>query len=159
MTEIDDKAAYLNGSRKAMWLLGALPIAGVTFPVYAVWWGPVTALEHTAFWLLMSGCLTELLLCRFHKVPFACSYVPGKANLKYLWPVYALALTAYAWWTARLELWLLAEPVRWSVGSGTLLTCLALAIAFRRRTPGLSKPLVYEEEVEGAVQVLGVMRT
>ena len=159
MTEIDDKAAYLNGSRKALWLLGALPIAGVTFPVYAAWWGPVPALQHTAFWLLMSGCLTELLLCRFHKMPFACSYVPGKANVKYLWPVYALALTAYAWWTARLELWLLADPVRWSIGCATLGTCLALAIACRRRAPGSSKPLTYEEEVDEAVQVLGVMRT
>ena len=159
MTEIDDKAAYLNGSRKAMWLLGALPIAGVTFPVYAVWWGPVTALEHTAFWLLMSGCLTELLLCRFRKVPFACSYVPGKANLKYLWPVYALALTAYAYWTARLELWLLAEPVRWSVACTLLAACLSICIALRRRGLASSTALTYEEEVDPAVQVLGVMRT
>ena len=159
MTEIDDKSVYLNGSRKALWLLGALPIAVLTLPAYAAWWGPVPALQHTAFWLLMSGCLTELLLCRFHKMPFACSYVPGKANVKYLWPVHALALTAYAWWTARLELWLLADPVRWSIGCATLGTCLALAIAFRRRAPGSSKPLTYEEEVEAAVQVLGVMRT
>ncbi|MYK87361.1 MAG: hypothetical protein F4018_02895 [Acidobacteria bacterium] len=159
MTEIDDKAAYLNGSRKAMWLLGALPIAGVTFPVYAAWWGPAAALQHTAFWLLMSGCLTELLLCGFHKMPFACSYVPGKANVKYLWPVYALALTAYAWWTARLELWLLADPVRWGIACALLIACLTAGIALRRRRLASSTPLTYEEEVEEAVQVLGVMRT
>lgn len=159
MTEIDDKAAYLNGSRKAMWLLGALPIAGVTCPVYAAWWGPAPALQHTAFWLLMSGCLTELLLCGFHKVPFACSYVPGKANVKYLWPVYALALTAYAWWMARLELWLLGEPVRWSIACAVLVACLGVCIALRRRRLASSTPLAYEEEVEATVQVLGVMRT
>ena len=159
MTEIDDKAVYLNGSRKAMWLLGALPIAVVTFPIYAVLWGAAPAFEHTMFWLLMSGCLTELLLYRFHKVPFACSYVPGRANLKYLWPVYALALMAYAWWTARLELWLLAEPVRWSVACAVLLACLGVCIALRRRTLASSTPLTYEEEVEATVQVLGVMRT
>lgn len=159
MTEIDDKAVYLNGSRKAMWLLGALPIALVTFPIYAVLWGAAPAFAHTMFWLLMSGCLTELLLYRFHKMPFACSYVPDKANLKYLWPVYALALTAYAWWTARLELWLLAEPVRWSIACAVLVAGLGVGIALRRRTPASSTPLTYEEEVEEAVQVLGVMRT
>ena len=159
MTETDDKAVYLNGSRKAMWLLGALPIAGVTFPAYAAYWGPVPALQHTAFWLLMSGCLTELLLHRFHKVPFACSYVPGKANVKYLWPVYALALTAYAYWTARLEVWLLAGPVRWSIACALLIACLGACITLRRRRLVSSKPLTYEEEVEEAVQVLGVMRT
>ena len=111
------------------------------------------------FWLLMAGGLTELLLYRFHKVPFACGYVPGKANVKYLWPVYALVLTAYAYWTARLELWILTDPVRWSIGCATLGTCLALAIAYRRRMLRSSNPLTYEEEVEAAVQVLGVMRT
>ena len=159
MTEIDDKAAYLNGSRKAMWLLGALPIAVVTFPIYAAWWGPAPALQHTAFWLLMSGCLTELLLCRFHKMPFACSYVPGKANVKYLWPVHALALTAYAWWTARLELWLLADPVRWSIACALLIACLGAWTTLRRDRLASSTPLTYEEEVDEAVQVLGVMRT
>ena len=159
VTEIDDKAMYLSGSRKAMWLLGALPIVAVTLPAYAWLWGPAPALGHTVFWLLMAGGLTELLLYRFHKVPFACGYVPGKANVKYLWPVHALALTAYAYWTARLELWLLGDPVRWSVACATLGTCLALAIACRRRTPGSSRPLTYEEEAQAAVQVLGVMRT
>ena len=159
MTEIDDKAVYLSGSRKAMWLLGALPIAVVTLPACAWLWGPALALGHTVFWLLMAGGLTELLLYRFHKVPFACGYVPGKANVKYLWPVYALVLTAYAYWTARLELWILADPVRWSIGCATLGTCLALAIAYRRRMLRSSNPLTYEEEVEAAVQVLGVMRT
>ena len=159
MTEIDDKAVYLNGSRKAMWLLGALPIALVTFPIYAVLWGAAPAFEHTMFWLLMSACLTELLLFRFHKLPFACSYVPGRAHLKYLWPVYALALTAYAYWTARLELWLLAEPVRWSVACTLLVACLGCCITLRRRRLVSSTPLTYEEEVEATVQVLGVMRT
>ena len=159
MTEIDDKSMYLSGSRKAMWLLGALPIVAVTLPAYAWLWGPAPALGHTVFWLLMAGGLTELLLYRFRKVPFACGYVPGKANVKYLWPVYALALTAYAYWTARLELWLLAEPVRWGVACTVLVVCLGACIALRRRRLASSTPLTYEEEVEEAVQVLGVMRT
>ena len=107
MTEVDDKAAYLGGARKAMWLLGALPIALVTLPVYAVSLGFFPALGHTAFWLLVSGCLAELLLCRFHKVPFTCSYVPGRARVMYLWPLYGLFVGAYAYQASRLDLWLL----------------------------------------------------
>ena len=159
MTEIDAKAMYVSGSRKAMWLLGALPIVAVTLPACAWLWGPAPALGHTVFWLLMAGGLTELLLYRFHKMPFACSYVPGKANVKYLWPVHALALTAYAYWTARLELWLLAEPVRWSIACALLIACVGACITLRRRRLASSTPLTYEEEVEEAIQVLGVMRT
>ena len=79
--------------------------------------------------------------------------------MKLLWPLYALALTAYASWTARVELWLLAQPVWWAVACATLMACLALVIARRRRILASSPPLTYEEAVDPAVQVLGVMRT
>ena len=159
MTEIDDRGAYLDGARAALWMLGVAPVALVTCPIYLVLWGPGLAFGHTLFWLLMAGGLTELLLCRFHKVPFACSYVPGRANVKLLWPLYALALTAYASWTARLELWLLARPLWWVVACGALAAGLIAVIARRRRLPGSSSPLTYEEAVDPTVQVLGVMRT
>ena len=159
MTEIDDRGAYLTGARAALWMLGVAPVALVTTPLYLALWGPGLALGHTAFWLLMAGMLTELLLCQFHKVPFACSYVPGKANVKLLWPLYALALTAYASWTARLELWLLGSPLWWTVACVTLLACLVIVIACRRRAFASAPPLRYEEAVDPAVQVLGVMRT
>ena len=92
----------------------------------------------------MAGALTELLLCRFRKVPFACSYVPGKANLKLLWPLYALALTAYASWTARLELWLLGRPLWWGIACGTLLAGLVAVVARRRRALASASHLQYE---------------
>ena len=159
ITEIDDRAAYLTGARAALWTLGVAPVALVTTPIYLALWRPGLALAHTVFWVLMAGALTELLLCRFHKVPFACSYVPGKANLKLLWPLYALALTAYASWTARLELWLLGRPLWWGIACGTLLAGLVAVIACRRHALASASPLQYEEAVDPAVQVLGVMRT
>ena len=159
ITEIDDRGAYLSGARAALWMLGVAPVALVTSPLYLALWEPGLALAHTVFWVLMAGVLTEMLLCRFDKVPFACSYVPGKANLRLLWPAYALALLAYASWTAQLELWLLARPVWWSVACATLLACLMAVIARRRRALAAASPLRYEEAVDPAVQVLGVMRT
>ena len=159
ITEVDDRSAYLTGARTALWMLGVAPVALVTCPIYLALWGPRLAFAHTVFWVLMAGMLTELLLCRFHKVPFACSYVPGKANVKLLWPLYALALTAYASWTARLELWLLGSPLWWTVACVTLLACLVIVIACRRRAFASAPPLRYEEAVDPAVQVLGVMRT
>ena len=159
ITEIDDRGAYLAGARTALWTLGVAPVALVTTPLYLALWGPVLAFAHTVFWVLMAGALAELLLCRFHKVPFACSYVPGKANMKLLWPLYALALTAYASWTAQLEFWLLERPVWWGVACGAMLACLATVIARRRRASASAAPLQYEEAVDPAVQVLGVMRT
>ncbi|MCY4373097.1 MAG: hypothetical protein OXC31_04930, partial [Spirochaetaceae bacterium] len=62
-------------------------------------------------------------------------------------------------WTARLELWLLGSPLWWSTACGALLVCLIAVIARRRRTLASAPPLRYEEAVDPAVQVLGVMRT
>ena len=159
MTEADDKAAYLGGARKAMWLLGAMPIALVTLPVYAVSWGALPALGHTLFWLLVSGCLAEVLLCRFHKVPFTCSFVPGRARVMYLWPLYGLFVWGYAYQASRLDLWLLGDPVRWGVGCATVASCLALAIAYRRRRLASAAPLLYDDEVEPAVRVMSLMKS
>ena len=159
MTEADDKAAYLGGARKAMWLLGAAPIALVTLPVYAVSWGAFPALGHTVLWLLVSGCLAELLLCRFHKVPFTCSYVPGRARVMYLWPLYGLFVWAYAYQASRLDLWLLGDPVRWGVGCAAVASCLVVAIACRRRRLASAAPLLYDDAVEPAVRVMSLMKS
>ena len=141
-----------------MWLLGALPVALVTFPLYAWSWGAFPALGHTLFWLLVSGCLAELLLCRFHNVPFTCSYVPGRARVMYLWPLYGLFVWGYAYQASRLDLWLLGDPVRWSVGCATVASGLVLAIAYRRRRLVSAAPLVYDDEVGPAVRVASLTK-
>ena len=39
---------------------------------------------------LLGAILVEVCLHDFHKIPFTCSYLPGKANVYYLFFVYAL---------------------------------------------------------------------
>ena len=91
-------------------------------------------------------------------MPFTCSYIPGKANVKLLWPVYVVALTTYSYSTARLEVWLLADWARWIVACGTVAACLAATIVYRRRATALAPQLCYEETQDASVQVLGLMR-
>jgi len=158
MTEGDDKRPYVGGVRKAMLLLGAAPIALVTWPAYWVLWGPWIAAGHTLFWLLLAAFLTELLLTTFHKVPFTCSYVPGRANVKLFWPAYALAVTTYAYASARLELWLFENPTRWAAACSVALAAAAALMTYRRFTLRVPPPLIYDEPVEPAVQVLHLMR-
>lgn len=158
MTESDDKRAYLNGARKAMLLLGLPAIVLATLPMYWVLWGPGLALGHTIVWLLLAALLTELLLVRFHKVPFTCSYIPGKANVKLLWPAYGFAMTTYAYTTARAELWLLADPLRWAVACATAALVLVAAMTYRTHTSKTTDELTYDESTDPTVQVLHLMR-
>ena len=158
MTERNEKQAYLQASRKTMVLLGLGPLALITFPMYWSLWGPELAAQHTLIWLLLGALLTEALLVRFDKVPLACEYLPGKANVKLLWPVYLAVMMSYGYTTARIELALLGNPRRWGIAVGLLSLGLLAALASRRRWLAPAPRLTYEEAPEHTVQQLHLMR-
>ena len=159
MTESSDKTPYYRGVRKAMALLGLTPIAAATLPVYVILWGASAALAHTAFWLLCAVLLAELLLLGYHEVPFTCAYVPGNANVKLLWPVYLLAMTTYAYTTARLELWLLQEVGRWLAGCACLALLWVIVMLYRKRVAEVSTTFSFRGGLEPEVQVLNLTRS
>ena len=158
MTELDTKMAYLQGARQALYVLGLIPLALVTLPLYATLWGLAIAVGHTTLWLLLGALLIEALLSRFRKVPFACSYLPGKANVRLLGPLYFAVAMTYGFTTARLELALLTDLRRWLLAAGVLTGALVLTRILRRRVDRSSTRLTYEEAPEASVQTLHLMR-
>ena len=156
MTELDDKTGYLQGTRNALIVIGLVPLALVTLPAYWVLWGPAAAIGHTLLWVLLGLLLVEALLTAFSKVPFTCSYVPGRANVRMLAPLYVALTLMYGYSTARWELWLLAEPRRWLVTAIALLVALAVT-RHRRRTRQVEVPfLTYQETDPDARVELGL---
>ena len=162
MTERDEKTAYLGGARTALVLLGLVPLALVTLPVYWALWGPEVAAGHTMLWMLLGALLVEALVTRFPKVPFTCSYLPGKANVRLLGPFYLALTLMYGYVTAWLELSLLAEPQRWLVAASVLATGLVairvIRRVIRRRLSTPAPRLTYEEAPDSTVQQLHLMR-
>jgi hypothetical protein len=144
MTEAEDASRYGNGMRKSMAILGLLPIVLATLPLYALLWGATLAVAHTLFWFLLGLLLIEALSIGFQRVPFTCSYAPGKANAKLLWPLYLAALVTYAYVPAPFEVWLLVRPARWAAACALLAACLASAALYRRWSRS-SVPLRYED--------------
>src|SRR5260370_16633 len=96
-------------------------------PAYVFLWGWATALFHTFFDVVLSLLLIELLLLTFRKIPFTCSYLPGKANITALWFVYWLGFATYAYTMASLESWALESALRivCSYLAGTVLVGVA----------------------------------
>ena len=156
ITESADKRPYWRAVRKAMLVLGTGPLAAVTAVGYALMWGITPAVMHTIFWLALAVWLAEVLIAGFAKVPFTCSYIPGKANVKLFWPLYLLALSAYAYGTARLELWLLAEPTRWVTACSALLLGLAFLRFYGHVLVRRSASFIYEETRDEALQEIGL---
>ena len=101
--------------------------------------------------------LTVLLLIGLHRIPFTCSYVPGRANVKLLWWLYLFALIGYSYQMARLEIWLLADPWRWSVAIGGIAVAAIATRLVRDRVDAWREPLRFESDDDG-LQTLELMR-
>ena len=156
MTESRDRRTYLDGVYKAMLLIGLAPIAVVTFPMYAILWGLALALAHAVFWLLVVGLLTELLLVRLNKLPFTCSYMPGKSNITLLGPAYLGAMMIYVSSIPRIEMEVIAGPVSWTMTGACLAAMLAALSMWRKQETVAMPSLKYREVVKSSVQALNL---
>jgi hypothetical protein len=89
-----------------------IPLFVLVFAAYSVLWGPPTAFNHALYGLAISILTMEILFIRFLKIPFSCSYLPGKEKIQAYWLPYLLVFIAYLNITSRVELELLRSPSR-----------------------------------------------
>jgi hypothetical protein len=112
VSESEERRKALDGARTAMLWFGVAPLFAALAPFYFVLWPSGVALAHLVFSVVISILLVEVLLLDFWKIPFTCSYPPGKANVTILWIFYWLAFTTYAYSMATLEAWMVLHPAR-----------------------------------------------
>ncbi len=140
MTERADPGEYVSAVQKAMLTLGVVPVAALSLAVYAPMWGWLAAARQALFVLAIGMLLIELLLARFNKIPFTCSYLPGKANLKVMLGVYWALFMIGSYWVVHWELRAMRDAVTFAAVCSLLFTWTALLVRRRRRLP-----FIYEE--------------
>jgi hypothetical protein len=146
----------LAGVKKAMIVLGIVPLFALLLPLHVLFWGWRTALLHILFGVVVSWLLVEVLLVGFEKFPFTCSYLPGKANLKVSWPLYLFGFTTYVSVFLTLEYWMLQRPLRFAwLAAVVILVHVGLAI-YRWRVVGRDVALVFDEQPEPLVRTLNL---
>jgi hypothetical protein len=144
----------LAGVKKAMMALGVFPLFALLLPLHIILWGWRMALLHILFGAVVSLLLVEVLLAGFEKLPFTCSYLPGKANLKVSWPIYLFGFTTYLSTMVTLEYWMLERPARF-VWLAVLVVGVEGALAiYRWRVTGREVTLVFDEQPEPLVRTL-----
>lgn len=154
--DLGEARRCLAGVRKAMIVLGVVPLFALLLAVHAVFWGWRTAALHILFGTVVSLLLVEALLVNFEKFPFACSYLPGKANLKVSWPLYLFGFTSYISAMLTLEYWMLLRPARFLwLAAVVVLVQVSLAI-YRRRVMGHGVTLVYDDQPEPLIRTLNL---
>jgi len=82
VTQLRPTSQYMAATRRTLQLFGVLPVLAASAAL-AYHFRPLAhAYRHIGF-LAVFGCiLVELSLVHFDKVPFTCSFVPGKANVQ-----------------------------------------------------------------------------
>jgi len=150
----EDPAEYVAGVRKAALLLVVAPLLSLLAPVYLLLWGWKTGGLHVLFGTVSAWLLLEAQLLSLEKVPFTCSYVPGKANLKSWWTIYVLGYLGYVALWSWLDLRILKSPglMVWFL-LGAIIARFAME-RHRRRTDAPKSDLVFDERPEPAVRTL-----
>jgi hypothetical protein len=84
----------------------------IAFPLHAYLWGWRVAVLHSAYVLLWSAALTQVLFFRFQKIPFACSYTASKDRALAMIILGIVGYGLFAVANSRLEASLLRDPVQ-----------------------------------------------
>jgi hypothetical protein len=82
ITAVHSPKTYFSAVRKALAVVAATPILIACAAAYSFLWPGHKGIEHVAVLAIVGIILVERSLYRFRKIPFACSYLPGKANLR-----------------------------------------------------------------------------
>jgi hypothetical protein len=99
----------------------------------------------------LSLVLMEVFFWNYNKIPFTCSYLPGKAKMHYFWLVYFLGFTGFGTLLTYLSFRLLKNPVNYLYFGGVVLVFLSGTKLFVRRSFAKKIKLKYEENPEPVV--------
>jgi hypothetical protein len=150
LAETRRTSRYTSGLRKAILLKFLAPLFLAVFAFHAVLWGFHGAAAHAAFGLIVSVLALQAAFFRYRKIPFACSWVPGKLKLQFtaIPVLIGLFLTMTA--LAAIEKSVLADP---SAGLVFLAIAAGAGLALRQgnRRFYRSAALCYEEAPEAAM--------
>jgi pimeloyl-ACP methyl ester carboxylesterase/drug/metabolite transporter superfamily protein YnfA len=131
ITAVHRPAAYFAAVRKSLAAIGVLPVWIASAAVCFFLWPGRNALEHMAILGLVGATLVYRSLYRFRKIPFACSYLPGKSNLKIKLGTYGILFLFLCDQGMHLERWTMEKPARYAV---LFTVAAAFAVWSRHRT-------------------------
>ena len=148
----------VNAVRRALYFIAVLPVGSVLAVILFLRWPARVAAEHLGILAGLTALIIELSLYDFRKIPFTCSYQPGKSRLHMAIIAFAILLfvTIYS---ARFERSSFENPIRYAILATSLFVAAAAA---RWRTDVEAKTetneLQFDDPPEPAVLQLGLSR-
>jgi hypothetical protein len=132
-------------ARKVLLTFSLVPLLPICFVSSVILWGFGAALLHTAIFAACTIAFVELLLLRFRKIPFTCSYPPFQSHSALIFVAYLFGFLIFTAYLPELELWSLAEPWRVSLFLPLLAAILVAIHQYRKQMLDMDKHLIFEE--------------
>jgi hypothetical protein len=155
VTQLCPPEKYIAATRRAQLLFAVLPVWLVSACLSLSFRPWYQVAEHLAVLALFGLVFVELSLIGFYKVPFTCSYLPGKSNVQVAFWGLVVVLLVLALSFSPFEMLALGDPFRY----GCLVSVLAAAAgglwAFNRRRAKFAV-LYFEEVPEEVITTLNL---
>lgn len=124
LTEKANPREILAAVKKLMFVLAIAPAVAFCLAVFPVLWGWATALRFTTLMLFLQLIVFEKLMRGYRKIPFGCSYLPGKTNLKLVFAAYFVFFQMAAWTATTLSVAMAGSTRGFAWGAGLSLAWL-----------------------------------
>jgi hypothetical protein len=132
-------------ARKILLTFSLAPLVPICFVSSAILWGFGIGLLHTVIFAACAVAFVELLLLRFRKIPFTCTYPPFQSHSALILVGYLFGFVIFTSYLPELELWSLAEPWRTSLFIPLVGAVLVSVQQYRKQMLDMDKHLIFEE--------------
>ena len=154
LTEGTDKKNYFSGLKKGIFFFMLLPLFVLLFLFYSFLWGWQLAFYHCLFGMIISLLLMEVLFINYRKIPFVCSYLPGKAKLHLYWIIYIICFLIYAFLMSSVEYKILNSPLSLFIFYGVVLVIIVGLKVSQNHFIYKKLEILYEEKPEPVMVTL-----
>jgi hypothetical protein len=155
-TQLTSSDRYIAAAHRSLLLFAAAPIWFAS-ALIAITYRPLDQVaEHLVILALLGLILADLNLLGFYKVPFTCSYLPGKSNIQFSFWVFIIVIVPLTLFGSIRELRALSRPTEymWVVAA---LVLVAAGLRSINHLRSKSAVLYFEELPEEVITTLRLM--
>jgi len=155
VTQLYPSEKYIAAARHTLILLAVLPV-WLCAALLSLCFRPLhQSAAHLVVLALVGFIMTELSLIGVSKIPFACSYLPGKSNIQYMFWGFVVIFFPIAKMFANYEQRTLHLSLQYA-GMISALTAVVLELWVFNRHHARSAVLYYEELPPEVITTLGL---
>lgn len=132
-------------ARKVLLTFSLVPLIPICFASSWLLWSLSIAILHSAVFTACTIAFVEILLLRFRKIPFTCTYPPFQSHSALILVAYLFGFLFFTGYVPELEMWSLADPWRVSFFIPIIAIVLGSVHFYRKQMLDMDKHLIFEE--------------